>query len=161
MTGSLRDGKNTDVNIIYTGSFALQDMNGISAIVVIRWLISGILCAAITAGTEQPNPVRSGIAAVPGRPAFLMMPFSAKAAVSMNLLCSSMLSCRNSSVIAGTKESTLPTPVHTPSVTRLMKGGPIPALIMRAFKYPVHAAVRFSMERVRKVPGGPKVMMNT
>lgn len=79
----------------------------------------------------------------------------------MNLLCSSMLSCRNSSAIAGTKESTLPTPVQTPSVTRLMKGGFIPALIMRTLKYSVHAAVRFSVERVRNVPGGPKVMMNT
>lgn len=161
ITASLQDGKNTDVNIIYTGSLALQDMKGISVMVAMRWRISGILRAAITAGTEQPKPVSRGTAAAPGSPAFFMTPSSAKAAVSMNLLCSSMLSCRNSSAIAGTKESTLPVPAHTPSVTRLMKGGFIPALIMRALKYPVQAAVRFSMERVRKVPGGPNVMMNT
>lgn len=149
------------MNIIYTGSLALQDMKGISVIVVMRWRISGILREAITAGTEQPKPVSRGTAAAPESPAFFMTPSSAKAAISMNLLCSSMLSCRNSSDIAGTKESTLPVPVHTPSVTRLMKGGFIPALIMRALKYSVHAAVRFSMERVRNVPGGPKVMMNT
>ena len=149
------------MNIIYTGSLALHDMKGISVMVVMRWRISGILREAITAGTEQPKPVSSGTAAAPESPAFFMKPSRARAAVSMNRLCSSMLSCRNSSAIAGTKESTLPVPAHTPSVTRLMNGGSMPALIMRALKYPVQADVRFSMERVRNVPGGPKVMMNT
>lgn len=62
--------KKPPAKAVNTGSFALQGMNGISLIVSFRSLSFSEVRLAMTAGTEQPNPIRSGTTLLPFKPIF-------------------------------------------------------------------------------------------
>ncbi|KAF5043598.1 hypothetical protein DSECCO2_500680 [anaerobic digester metagenome] len=53
---------------MYTGSLALQDMNGFTRIVINRSLSPSIVRAAMIPGTLHPNPISIGMNAFPGSP---------------------------------------------------------------------------------------------
>ena len=114
---SLR-GKNTSANITYMGSLALHDIKGIIAIVSFLSLSEDRREAAIMAGTEQPNPEIIGIMASPGRPKNLIGRFIIYAALYIYPLSSRVERKKNRVPMVGMKASTLPIPVHKPSITR-------------------------------------------
>ena len=61
-------GKNTLENNTYTGSLAVQDINGITSMVMsLLCLLSSVL-VAIMAGTLQPNPISIGTKDFPCNP---------------------------------------------------------------------------------------------
>jgi hypothetical protein len=49
-------------------SLALQDMNGVSRMVILRSLSLAKVRVAMIAGTEQPNPTSIGTKELPHRP---------------------------------------------------------------------------------------------
>ncbi len=61
-------GKIAPANSAYTGSFAPQDMNGVSMMVMRRSFSFSMVRAAITAGVVQPKPISMGTNDLPESP---------------------------------------------------------------------------------------------
>ena len=64
-------GKKNATKKLYIGSLAVQDMNGVSRMVIFLSRSLGSVLVDITAGTVHPNPMRSGTMLRPERPIFL------------------------------------------------------------------------------------------
>lgn len=106
--------------MIYTGSFALQEINGIVRVVNNCSFLEESLPAAISAGTEQPKPIPmeyklSGVRPKPERnlPARLN-------ACSKRLLSSKIDKKKKRAAIMGKNVITLQTPGNRPSAIKLV-----------------------------------------
>ena len=65
------------------GSFAVQDMNGVSRIVIFLSRSLGSVLVDITAGTVHPNPMSMGTMLRPERPIFLSILSMTKATLAI------------------------------------------------------------------------------
>ena len=65
------------------GSLAVQDMNGVSRMVILRSRALGRVRVDMTAGTVQPKPISIGTMLRPDRPIFLSSLSMTKATLAM------------------------------------------------------------------------------
>ena len=112
-------GKNAFTKNAYIGSFAVQLINGVRRIVIFLSLSLGRVRDDITAGTVQPNPMRSGTMLLPERPIFLRSLSMKNATLAIYPLSSRSDKKKNITTTIGRKLSTLPTPANIPSMIRL------------------------------------------
>ena len=107
--------KNTDAKTVYTGSLALQDINGTKrAVSFLSFSLSRVL-AVITAGTVHPNPIIIGINAFPESPIFLISLSIINATLDIYPLSSKNDIPRKSANTIGKNTITPPTPATIPS----------------------------------------------
>ncbi|OQA52416.1 MAG: hypothetical protein BWY45_03160 [Euryarchaeota archaeon ADurb.Bin294] len=128
--------KNTPAKSTYTGSRAVQDMNGMVMMVII---LSALLCrvlVAMIAGTLHPNPIRNGMNERPCRPTECISRSMTNAALARYPVSSRMESSRNRTNMLGTKTRTDPTPPITPSDRNDLTNGSISTPFIRSVKYP-------------------------
>ena len=111
-------------------------MNGVSSMVSLRSRADGSVRVAITAGTEQPNPMSRGTMERPERPSLRRSLSVTKAMRAIYPLSSIRLRKKNSIMIMGTKLSTLPTPPNMPSFTSDIMAGLISAFSIPATQMP-------------------------
>ena len=97
------------------GSLALQDINGVTSMVLNRSLGCSNARDAMIAGTEHPNPRSSGRNARPESPRRLMMSSITKATLAIYPLSSSKARARKRMKILGRKVRIPPTPEIIPS----------------------------------------------
>ena len=109
-------GKNAAVRKAYIGSLAVQLMKGISMIVSFLSRSEGSVRLAITPGTEQPKPIRSGTILLPERPSFLRSLSVTKATLAIYPVSSRSDRKKKSIMIIGRKEITAPTPSNIPFI---------------------------------------------
>ena len=81
---------------------------------------------AMMAGTEHPKPISSGTKLLPESPSFLSSLSITNATRAIYPVSSRMERKKNSVTIIGRKDSTLPTPANTPSITSEWTTGFIP-----------------------------------
>ena len=97
----------------------MQLINGVRRTVSFLSLMLGSVLVAITAGTVHPKPIRSGTMLLPESPIFLSSLSMTNATLAIYPLSSITERKKNRVTIIGRKLTTLPTPVITPSITRL------------------------------------------
>ena len=140
------------MNMAYTGSLALQDMNGMSLTVTVfcehgdtgnlrRPAVyevhsghDGRDAADIIAGTAQPKPVTRGITHPPDSPSLRRGLSIMAAAFDMYPLSCNIPNSKNRTAIIGIKERTLPTPGHIPFIMRSLNAGLISAFRRAVFR---------------------------
>ena len=111
--------KKSAANIAMMTVFAPQGMN-VARMIVMRLSRSfSIVRAAITAGTPHPLPTIIGMNDLPERPNLRKRRSMMNATRAMYPQSSRNARKRNTMVITGTKPSTVATPPHAPSLTRL------------------------------------------
>ena len=114
-----RFGKNALTKKEYIGSFAVQLINGVKRIVILRSRSLVKVLVAITAGTVHPKPISIGTILRPDNPIFRSILSITNATLAMNPLSSINDKKKNNVTMIGKKLSTLPTPVKIPSMIRL------------------------------------------
>ena len=95
--------KNIPLNKIYTGYFALQDINGVINITRSRSFLDSKVRLAMIAGTVHPNPNTIGIKALPDNPNLSMISFITYATRAIYPLSSKKASAKNKMMIFGKK----------------------------------------------------------
>ena len=88
----------------------MQLINGVRSIVILLSLSLGRVLVDITAGTVQPNPIRSGTMLRPERPIFLSNLSITNATLAIYPESSISDRKKNKVMIIGMKLRTLPTP---------------------------------------------------
>ena len=116
ITSGALSGKNAAVKNEYIGSFAVQLINGISVIVIFLSRSDGSVLLAITAGTEQPNPINIGTMLRPESPILRNNLSITNATLAIYPVSSSNERKKNNVTIIGKKLNTLPTPSKIPSI---------------------------------------------
>jgi len=114
-----RFGKNALTKKEYIGSFAVQLINGVKRIVILRSRSLVKVLVAITAGTVHPKPISIGTILRPDNPIFRSILSITNATLAMYPLSSINDKKKNNVTMIGKKLSTLPTPVKIPSMIRL------------------------------------------
>jgi len=114
-----RPGKNTLTKNAYIGNLAVQLINGVNKIVILRSLSLVSVRVAMTAGTVQPNPINNGTMLLPERPILRSSLSITKATRAIYPLSSINDKKKNKVTMIGKKLSTLPTPVNIPSMIKL------------------------------------------
>ena len=115
--------KNTDAKTVYTGSLALQDINGTKrAVSFLSFSLSRVL-AVITAGTVHPNPIIIGINAFPESPIFLISLSIINATLDIYPLSSKIVIHINNTRIIGSSTIIPPTPDTIPSTISELNQG--------------------------------------
>ncbi len=109
-------GKNVFTKNIYIGSFAVQLINGVSRIVILRSLSLGSVLVAMTAGTVHPKPISIGTMLRPESPIVRSRLSMKNATRAMYPLSSSRDRKKSRQTIIGRKLKTLPTPAKMPSL---------------------------------------------
>ena len=112
-----RLGTNAPMSSAYTGSRALQLMNGAIMMVVNRSRRLSMLRVAMMPGIAQANDDISGMNERPDRPTLPMTRSMMNAARAMYPLSSSTHRKKKRMAIWGTKVSVVPTPAMTPSTS--------------------------------------------
>ena len=98
---------------------AVQLINGVKRIVILRSRSLVKVLVAITAGTVHPNPISIGTILRPDNPIFRSTLSITNATLAMYPLSSINDKKKNKVTMIGKKLNTLPTPVKIPSITRL------------------------------------------
>ena len=111
--------KKSLANIAMMTVFAPQGMNVAKMIVMRRSRSFSIVRAAMTAGTPHPFPTIIGMNDLPERPNLRNMRSMMNATRAMYPQSSRNARKRNTTKITGTNPSTVETPPHAPSFTRL------------------------------------------
>ena len=114
-----RPGKNTLTKNAYIGNLAVQLINGVNKIVILRSLSLVSVRVAMIAGTVQPNPINNGSMLLPERPILRSSLSITKATRAIYPLSSINDKKKNKVTMIGKKLSTLPTPVNIPSMIKL------------------------------------------
>ena len=150
-------GKNMEAKNTYTGSFAVQLINGVRSTVSLRSLADGKVLDAITPGTVQPKPTSIGTMLLPLSPIFLNALSVTKATLAMYPVSSKSERKKKSTTIKGRNESTLPTPVNIPSMTRECMTSFTPPLVNALSTMTVRFSIPFSKSSCKKAPTTLKV----
>ena len=97
---------------------ALQDINGVSMMVIFLSRSLASVRVAMMAGTEQPNPMSIGTNERPESPILRSSLSITNATRAIYPLSSKSDRKKNSTTMVGKNDNTLPTPANTPSMMR-------------------------------------------
>ena len=154
-------GKNALTKNAYIGSFAVQLINGVSKIVILRSLSLGSVLVDITAGTVHPNPIKSGTMLRPESPILRSSLSIKNATLAIYPLSSISDRKKNNVTMIGRNDSTEPTPANIPSITRLCNAEFTPAALSPLSTATVRASIPISRSFCRPAPITLNVNINT